>query len=297
MKKKITIGFVFSILLAGGCTNNNSTNLTANIQSEKPTKKVVVSQETINNLIQSIPSPLELAAIIRGSGAEFSNAYLSSPDSAKNYMIDFQQAFGIGVYSSDLGYLNIYGKNFKTLQYLTAISDLSKKLNIDQFFDFPTLKRLSSNSSDFDSMMTISTAAFNKMDQYLKEKDRGELSIGIICGSWLEAMHLACEIATDKPTEELMDQIGAQKTTLENVLALLKAYEGIPLFDKMRTDFETIKDSYADITVTYQHVEPETKEVNGELVIVDKSKTIVNMDKQKLAAISAAIQTVRSKNI
>ena len=65
-----------------------------------------LSQDVVNDMIQNISSPVEMANQIKKSGAPFSQQILNSSDKTKDYNTSFKRALNLGVYSADLGYIN-----------------------------------------------------------------------------------------------------------------------------------------------------------------------------------------------
>ena len=128
------------------------------------TDVAVVSEAEIDEIIQSLPSPAEMSALIESLGIPFSKGYLASPEQADDYDTNFKKALGLGILSSDLGYLNVYGQTNETVNYLATIRKISDDLSIGQFFDFQTLKRLASSNENMDSLMFLSQNSFREMD-------------------------------------------------------------------------------------------------------------------------------------
>jgi hypothetical protein len=264
------------------CNSNEDTLKIAN--DIDTTKKVInVSEETINNLIQSIPSPVEMASIIKESGAEYNDAILNPSENFKNYGTSQDKSINLGIYSADLGYINIYEKSLSSINYLRSIKSLANDLQIGQFFDFETLNKIATNNKNMDSILFISTSCFNKMDKYLRDHKRNELSILMITGAWVEGLYITSEIAKNNKTDALLENIGAQKINIENLMIILNLYKEDPYFKKLGDDFSELKKIYDGITITYEYKEPVTKEVNGELVIEDNttSKIVVTEEQQK----------------
>ena len=98
-------------------------------------------------ITDNISSPVEIAAMIKSMGAPFSKSYLAPTEYTANYSTNYAQAFALGVFSADLGYLNMYNKTGSVIDYLSTIKNLADDINVGQFFDFTTLKRLATNSS------------------------------------------------------------------------------------------------------------------------------------------------------
>ena len=76
-------------------------------------------------------------------------------------------------------------------------------------------------------------------------------------------------------------------------MVILNAYKSDKYFAQIVAEFEKLKLIYSKIEISYQYVEPETKEVNGQLVIVNKSKSTVNITDAQLKEIIAEIARVR----
>ncbi|MBA3680320.1 MAG: hypothetical protein H0W73_03895 [Bacteroidetes bacterium] len=253
-----------------------------------------ISAEVINNIIMSIPSPLEMATMLKDNGQGYDANLLNPSTNLIKYNTNYKIAFNIGVYSADLGYINIYEKTFSAMSYLQNIKQLGDDIHIGQFFDFETLKRLATNTKNYDSLIFISTDNFNKMDAHLRTQNRNELSVLMISGAWLEGVNIACQVAKLKPNKELTERLGFEKINLDNILVILNAYKNDKYFAQIVTEFEKLKQIYSKIEISYQYVEPETKEVNGQLVIVNKSKSTVNITEAQLKEIIEEIARVRN---
>ena len=252
-----------------------------------------VSGQAMNEIIENISSPVEIAALIKKVGTPFSNKFLASTDKASNFTAASQQALNLGIYGADLGYLNMYNKTSNVLNYLTAIKKLSDAVQVGQFFDFSTLKRLASNNQNLDSLMYISVHSFNQMDKYLRENRRGNLSALIITGAWIEGLYLACEVAKDKDNQDLTERIGEQKTILGYLMIIVKNYSSDPYFSRLIASMEELNSQYAEIKITYETGEPQAVEKDGMLTIIQKDISVVHITKEQLRNIIATTEKVR----
>src|SRR5512133_3011470 len=102
-------------ILIYGCSGN-SKNDKVNLQSllENEAGGLEISAESMNQIIESIPSPVEIAMIIKQSGTGFNEGLLNTQQNSSLYTTDKAKALGIGIYSGDLGYINMYEKSFLT---------------------------------------------------------------------------------------------------------------------------------------------------------------------------------------
>ena len=133
------------------------------------------------------------------------------------------------------------------------------------------------------------------MDAYLRKQKRGELSVLIVSGAWLEGLNIACQVAKANPNEQMDERIGEQKMALDNIMLILNLCKKNDYFVGLTKDFQKLKKIYDGVTITYIDAEPETKEINGQLVIIDKSTSTINMTKQQRNEIIATVNAIRNK--
>jgi len=183
-----------------------------------------ISEEVISSLMEQIPSPLEISVLLKESGVGYDKSILNSYDNSSNYLTSAQQAINLGIYGTDLGYTNIFEENLEGLKYLKTIKELADDLKIGQFFDFETIGRLATNSNNLDSLLMLTTRNFNSINHYLQTKKRSNLSVLLLAGGWLEALHITCQIASKNPNTGLNEKIGEQKITLESIMLLLSFF-------------------------------------------------------------------------
>lgn len=298
MKHQITFYIFCSLLLisCGGNRNDSDSQDLNSLLGEKSSQsELSISEEAMNEIIQSLPSPLEIATLIRETGLRYNPDFLNSTNNAKLYSTDTEKALAMGIYSGDLGYINIYEKSSAAFNYLGTVKRLADDLMIGQFFDIETIKRIASNSSKIDSLLYISTMSFEKMDRYLRDQKRSKLSVLLVTGTWIESVYLATQVVNNKRNDDLVERIAEQKMILDQILLIVSAYEDDALFKKVSDDLRRLKNEYDKVTITYNYQEPETKEINGRLVIIDNSTTEVNMSDEQLVTIIGMVEEIRNK--
>jgi len=256
-----------------------------------------ISEEVMQDIIQNISSPVEMAALVKSLNADFSNQYLAPTENVDELTTSFQQALQLGVYAADLGYLNIYNKTNSVLEYITAIKTLADAVRVGQFFDFTTLKRLAQSNQNLDSLMYISVHSFNQMDKYLRTDKRSDLSTLMVTGVWIEGLYLATQVAKADPHPELAERIGEQKIIMADLMLILDNYKSDKQFAKLIKELNILKEEFNDVTITIQKGEPEAIEEEGMLVIVQNDVSIVNISDERLKSIIAKTEDIRNKLI
>jgi hypothetical protein len=299
--KLLHIFLIISILSLIGCggnkKNKDKIDINSLLEEDYSGNNVEISEESMNAIIQSIPSPIEIAMVIKQSGIEFNEELLNPQENSSLYTTDQAKAMNIGIYSGDLGYINIYEKAFMTVTYLNTIKKLADDIKIGQFFDFETIRRLASNSDKIDSLIYLSTINFNRMDSFLRGQRRNNMSILLVTGTWTEGLYIATQNFKTSRNPDTMEWIGYQKIIINQLLLGLSAFKNDPYFQKIVTDMTALKNLYDSINITYEYHEPESVEIDGRLVIVDKSTSRVNITIEQVEQISNMIEQLRTRII
>lgn len=285
------------LFACGGSKNDGSIDINKLLEESAANNELEISAESMNAIIESIPSPIEIAMIIKNSGTGFDENLVNPQDNASFYNSDKEKAFCIGIYSGDLGYINIYEKSFLTVNYLGTIKKLADDISIGQFFDYELIKRLASNNDKMDSLIYLSTVNFNKMDAFLRSQKRTNMSILMVTGTWMEGFYIATKNYQADKSPALMEWIGNQKIIINQLLLGLSAFKDDQYFQQIIADLNLLKEVYNGITITYEYHEPESVEVDGRLVIVDKSTSKVNITPDQVDQICNLVDQIRSKMV
>lgn len=258
-----------------------------------------ISEEVIGDILQQIPAPLEISVLLKESGQKYNVSYLNTPDNLSKYNSNFKKALNLGIYGTDLGYTNIYEQNQDGVKYMSSIKDLADGLNIGQFFDIATIGRLATNSKNLDSLLLITTQNFNSINHYLQTQSRANLSVLLLTGGWLEAVHIVCNVSQGNlANKQLQETIGEQKVILENIMLLLSFYkDSDPNMASLLTDMEALKAEYDKVSITYTYKESTFEVVDGVMVIKDNSTTTIDITPEDVKNIGNAIKTIRTKII
>jgi hypothetical protein len=192
----------------------------------------------------------------------------------------------------------MYEKTASSLDILSSIRQLAEDLKVGQFFDFETIKRLSQNKSSLDSLLFISIDSYSKIDDYLRDNDRGQLSALMIIGVWIEGQYLATQVISQTPNEILSDRIAEQKIILNDLLLLIRPYcNRDNEFRKLCQDLETVKEKYRDVKITYTQGDPITVEKDGRLEVIQTETSQIEMTDEQLTDIVGITREIRNRLI
>ena len=296
---RIYVGLILMLVFACDSKKPSEQAFQESLTDTTSAPKLEISQEVLSDIIQQIPSPLEISVLLKESGTNYDKSLLNKADKVSEYNSNFDKAVNLGIYGTDLGYTNIYEQNQDALFYLGSIRKLAEGLSIGQFFDFSAISRLATNSKNLDSLLLITTQNFNNINSYLQNQERANLSILILTGGWLEALHISNQVLQKNiSNKELREKVGEQKIILENIMLLLTFYENSdPNIADLKEKMLPLKAEFDKIEIAYTYEESTFEEVNGILMIKDNSSSSIKISDQNIADIDRITKSIRSSII
>jgi hypothetical protein len=248
--------------------------------------------EQLKKIFFNIPSPVEMASLIKDQGYAYDKKMLNSVDNVNKYLGEVKQAVNLGIYGADLSYASIFDQKQESMTYFAAAKKLASAMAIDGGINDSTVTKLAEYQDNRDSILKIVTGAYADLNGYLKENNRIEVSALVISGGWLEALHLCLQYA-EKPKSELIRQrIGEQKMVLESLLKYYESFENKPSLAEMKADLMEIQKELNKVEITAEKTKV-SKAADGVMTIGNNSRTTVKDD--TLKSLSALVKKIRSK--
>ncbi len=297
----------YSLLLFAGITFFPACSSTENQDSnEAPPPASSPDKEDLNQaqqVLYSMPSPFELASLIKNSGATFSKELINSPESVSKYTTSKSRALNLGIYGADLSYASIFGQTQEAMKYLQCVKSITEALGISASFDSETMKRIDKTMAKKDEkdrddeLQEIVSEAYLTANAFLKDNERTKTASLILAGGWVEGLFIASSLSrkTEK-NKDLLMMIAEQKFSLENLVSLLEAYE------EDQQVAEVLKDMNELLTI-YNKVEESTSAAVKVSTDTVKNVTeiggdaIVSITPELAAEISAKISSIRNMYI
>jgi hypothetical protein len=289
---------VFSLFQFSGCQNNQRQEASDLLNDSLIEVAVRLDNDVIGEMISSIPNPVEMSSLLQKSGVVYSQELLNPANNITNYNTNLKRALNLGVYGTNLVYMNIYDRTIATIRYLSNVRDLAADLRVEQFFDYETLNRLSESSRNIDSVLFITNTGFDNMNRYLISQGRGNLAVLISYGTWVESLYIATHVQTVPPNRQTINiRIGEQKKVLDNIILLLNTYRQDPNFVELIDDLMRLKREFDKVTISYIYKEPTIEEIDGMVVLVDNSRSEVIITDETIKSIADVIAEIRGKLI
>jgi len=293
-----SILYTAAILIALTLNNCSGTDTnTANPQDDSletidPNSPAVIR---LNNRLFSIPSPFQVAMLVKDIKAPYNKDLLNPTTNASNYTTTFKQALNLGVYGANLGYLNIYEQLPDAGMYFAVVKVLANDLGISSSFDKNILQRIESNQSNKDSLIFLFSYIYRDADAFLMNNDRNDVSILVLTGGWIESLYFLAKTAVQTNNKNVIDRIGEQKHPLDNLIELLRPYYGnrSDEFDKIIEDLVELATIFDGIIIEYTYENKIVQPDKNLTTIKSTSNTIIS--EYQLKSIAESITAIRKR--
>jgi hypothetical protein len=188
---------------------------------------------------------VDMSKLFKIEGSVFNASYLNPVGNVSSYLLTGKKALNLGIFAVDLSYIRAYDQMEKSRAYFDAMRKISGDLGIPDDFVVKMSDRFDKNMSNKDSLMKLANEIYKTTDTYLRKNDRSSASMLIILGGWTEALYLSSKISQEIPSNmELISKIADQKSSLDDLLALLREHKN----DKEIADYlialEALKGSF-----------------------------------------------------
>jgi hypothetical protein len=234
-----------------------------------------------------------VAHLVKQNGIPFNETIINKPENAKRYTTTFKKALNLGVYGTNLSYLNIYERTPQSITYLGVLKRLSEDLNLTPAFDASFFTGVEKNIGSKDSLLVLMSRSYRKADSYLRENDRAELGALILTGGWVESIYVLTRLAKSTSNREIINRIGEQKHPLDNLIEVLTPlYYKSPEYSELIDKFIDLAYEFDGIIYSYSYREPKIDEENK--IIYINSQSRITISEYHLDVISRKVEAIRT---
>lgn len=209
-------------------------------QAQKPTKKLI--KQTVDK------TPSFLRFLFRG-GMPYYKHLVNPVNQAEDYKTPYKKALNLGLRSIDMAYANKYEQSEEAIACLQVVKALADDLNIGQFFDFNTIKKLAATSNSLELLVAETDTIVSRINHHLYDvAKRPHLFILMLTGSWLESSYIISSIAAKMQYSSLLDKYAKQQhESLKQLLLLLSYYKKANSVKKIYDQLDRLSVKYKGI--------------------------------------------------
>lgn len=227
----------------------------------------------VSEFIYPLPDSYTVTEMLNRIGIPYMLGTSNTVENVNRYFTAKSKAYNIGVYGSDLSYSSTYQMTQETMLYLEAVNQLGSDLGISSIYNEDLLNRIDQNVNNKDSLIEIITITIHDTYDYLNKNGKGDLSLLMVAGGWVEAMYLTTNVSANVYNNpEIVKIIYSQKPGLENLIKIVEERKDNPDVKELLDDLQPIMEAY-------------------------NAATSENMTEEQLEALSAAIEKLRTKFI
>jgi hypothetical protein len=236
---KLFFALLSSGLFLAACSNEPKQENT----EEKPF--VAESPVDLTNseaMMNNMPSPIELAILIKAEGAKYNKELLNDVKNISKYTTNAKKAINIGVYSADVGYTTLFKQTQETYFYFNNIRKLSDEIGLSGAFDQTMFDRVEANVENRDSLIGIITQAYQVSNKFLKDNNRMSTSVLMVSGAWIECMYIATRLSSNgKINPQIAARVAEQKITLGKLLSTMNEFKTDENVAALIPQFQSLK--------------------------------------------------------
>ncbi len=194
---------------------------------------------------------VELSSLFESAGAVFTPELMNNVDKTSEYITSSQQAVNLGVYAVDLSYARVFDQVEMAGRYFNAMKQLAQELGIPSDYFENTVKRFERNFTNKDSLIILANEVYVTTDEYLRENERYTTAALIIMGGWVEAIHIAVDVAIESRDANIIERLIDQKYSLNNLLMMLSEHKKNEVVAEYISRLNVIKKEFEKIDVVF----------------------------------------------
>lgn len=246
----------------------------------------------IEGKVFSFPSPVQTAILIKEVGSDYNASSLNDANSYSRYSTGFSKAINLGIYGADLGYVTIYEQTQDAISYLKAVKTLANDLGVSGAFDVKLLERFEKNLGNKDSLLSLVADAFRASDAFLKNNQRNDVGALVLAGGWVESLYFSTLEAGKSANKEIINRIGAQKSSCKNLVQLLMPYYNKEEYTHFIDQLMELNDVFSGIEMVYTYKAP-TVNADKKTTKIN-STTEIRVSNEQLKEITDKIKSIRA---
>jgi hypothetical protein len=289
MRNLVQAGFVFTAaLVMASCSGDPGPGDGADTLNKDT---IDIAGVKVSGQSFMVPSPMQIADLIKKSGAAYNKDILNSTANLSKYSGASKQALNLGVYGADLGYITMYDNSGDAMEYYKTVVQLGDQLKITGSFDKGLMDRFNANIGKKDSILTLVGEAYRRSDNFLRESEQDHLAALILTGGWIESMYFSLNIYKQKPDPAVAIRIGEQKNTVAGLIKILKGVDKPENTELIRL-LEELNAEYQEVEIKYTFAEPIHDDVKKTTTI--NGKTEVNITPELINSLTDKVNAVRN---
>jgi hypothetical protein len=300
MNNKISLSvlavFVLVITLFSGCKGGNK-----EVKIEVPREEVKVDNmqmmqdiKQAEKIFQSLPSPLESAALIKSAGARFEESLLNPDKNVSSYVSTKSMALNLGIYTCDLSFASLYEQTQLIVNYMNAAKKMADGLGILKAIEQSQIDRLEENINNSEVIMDIVSETFMNSNSYLEENQQPAIAAMVLVGGWIEGLYISTQLVDMKDFNgnKLVGRIIDQKLSIDILFNLLERSKDDPMVREIIDQLQKLRTSFDKIQLTATPIKTEFDKSSNSTYL--KSEVTTDMTPATFKELASTVSEIRA---
>jgi len=247
------------------------------VSPDEQTMEQIKSAEKVFN---ALPTPLEVAQLIKEAGATFDATLLNPVENKSNYTASKSMALNLGTFVCDLSFASMYDETSLLVNYMEAAEDMATGLGIIDAIDETTIERLEQNINNRDVIMEIVSETFLNSQAYLEDDEQHAVAATIITGGFIEGLYISTHMVDMKNFRgnKLVGTITDQKMSVDDMLRLLESYNDNTAIRELLGPIHELKALFDKVERSTEPSKAQYNETSGMTEITGAAKSEMSQD-------------------
>jgi len=213
-------------------------------KDQKQTKETIEIQENNNteDFYFFLPSPIQIAHILKKSGLLFSDEWVNDPAKYDQYQTRTDGLLNLGVYTGDLAYCILNDRTDESLKYINSIKKLSDKLDLSEiYYSDKTMTRIESAVNNKDSLINFIISTQENLSDYAYSSNQLSILMITFAGAWVETVYIGAHADNESPervSETLSEEMGILKNLIDGLESTVQDNSEVTALTTQLKEFE-----------------------------------------------------------
>lgn len=192
-------------------------------EDQKSATEYTGTQENIDSedFYFFLPSPIQIAHILKKSGLLFSQEWINDPSKYDQYQTRTDGLLNLGIYTGDLAYCILNDRTEESLKYINSIQKLANELDLSEiYYSDETMTRIESAVNNKDSLVNFIITTQENLNDYAYSSNQLNILIVTFAGAWIETVYIgthAENTSIDKIGETLAEEMGILNNLIDGL--------------------------------------------------------------------------------
>ncbi len=252
-----------ALILSPACKRAGKTGGQSDTMKDAYAKESIESK--VREFVYPLPTVFEVTEMLNEVGANYIISLTNSARNVDSYFTEKSKALNLGVYAADLAYNSTYQQKQETMYYMEAAKKLTDDLGISGVINQDLIKKVEENINNKDQLVDLISNTFYDTYDELNRTGKGNLSLLVISGSWVEALYITTNISENVYHNlEIVKIIYQQRETLNKLWGLFEENQQDEYVQEMINELKPVKEVYDSIgdSLTEDQVTAITNEIS-----------------------------------